>query len=113
MITCHEVEATWKDLEDIKICSYCGSLEPGIFLDYLKNPSNKVSGSDWKYGWPHKFYISVQQHMFKFYNIHLIEPSIPKELFKLIEERFQIVFIPIDGKLHYKAPAVGYQYYDL
>lgn len=26
-------------------------------IEWLKMPGTKFSGSDWKYGWPHKFYI--------------------------------------------------------
>lgn len=38
-------------------CSYCGSLHPDDLLRVLKTPGTHYSGSDWKYGWPHKFYI--------------------------------------------------------
>lgn len=38
-------------------CSYCGSLSPKRLLELLQHPETKVECSDWKYGWPHKFYI--------------------------------------------------------
>src|SRR5438132_848762 len=28
-------------------------------IGFLKTPGTRFSGSDWKYGWPHKFYIDV------------------------------------------------------
>jgi hypothetical protein len=45
--------------EAFRTCNYCGSIHPGDLYDYLTNPLLTVTmgGSDWKYGWPHKFYI--------------------------------------------------------
>jgi hypothetical protein len=37
-------------------CSYCGSMHPEDMLNALRAGA-KAGGSDWKYGWPHKFYI--------------------------------------------------------
>ncbi len=39
-------------------CSYCGCMHPEDLIAALKN-GGELSGSDWKYGWPHKFYIAV------------------------------------------------------
>ena len=41
----------------IEHCSYCGSVSPAEAIKFLKQPGTRFSGSDWKYGWPHKFYI--------------------------------------------------------
>lgn len=38
-------------------CDYCGSISVEDAIKYLKQPKTHFSGSDWKYGWPHKFYI--------------------------------------------------------
>lgn len=37
-------------------CSYCGSIHPEDLLRHL-NAGARLGGSDWKYGWPHKFYV--------------------------------------------------------
>lgn len=50
----------WHDREGHPVCWYCGSLNPDHLLELFR--SGKVvgfSGSDWKYGWPHKFYIDI------------------------------------------------------
>lgn len=39
-----------------RTCSYCGSIHPGDLLSALAAGA-KLSESDWKYGWPHKFYV--------------------------------------------------------
>lgn len=38
-----------------RTCSYCGSMHPMDLLAALKDGAT-MHGSDWKYGWPHKFY---------------------------------------------------------
>lgn len=40
-------------------CSYCGSVTPEDFLRFCQMPGMRYSGSDWKYGFPHKFYLTV------------------------------------------------------
>lgn len=39
-----------------RTCSYCGSIHPQDLLRVIAEGA-KIGGSDWKYGWPHKFYI--------------------------------------------------------
>lgn len=39
-----------------RTCSYCGSVHPGDLLGLLDKGAVLV-GCDWKYGWPHKFYV--------------------------------------------------------
>lgn len=39
-----------------KQCSYCGSIDPEDLIRFLKEGCTMHS-ADWKYGWPHKFYI--------------------------------------------------------
>ena len=39
-----------------RTCSYCGSIHPEDLMLALKAGA-KLSGADWKYGWPHKFYV--------------------------------------------------------
>lgn len=37
-------------------CSYCGCIHPEDLRDALRAGA-RMHGSDWKYGWPHKFYV--------------------------------------------------------
>lgn len=39
-----------------RTCSYCGSIHPEDLLAALKAGAT-LHGADWKYGWPHKFYV--------------------------------------------------------
>lgn len=40
-------------------CSYCGSLTIDGILEALSTSGTGYSGADWKYGWPHKFYVDI------------------------------------------------------
>lgn len=40
-------------------CSYCGSIPIYEAIDVLGTTGARFSGSDWKYGWPHKFYLDA------------------------------------------------------
>jgi len=42
--------------EPFRSCSYCGSIHPEDLFTAL-NAGAELNGSDWKYGWPHKFYV--------------------------------------------------------
>lgn len=39
-----------------RTCSYCGCMHPADLLAAIKAGAT-LGGSDWKYGWPHKFYV--------------------------------------------------------
>lgn len=39
-----------------RTCSYCGSMHPEDFLGFIAKGAT-LESADWKYGWPHKFYI--------------------------------------------------------
>lgn len=41
-----------------RTCGYCGSIHPEDLLTVLQSGA-ELGGSDWKYGWPHKFYLRV------------------------------------------------------
>ena len=43
----------------VQTCSFCGSMTIDDVVKYAQIPGTEYSGSDWKYGWPHKFYISI------------------------------------------------------
>lgn len=82
-------------------CSYCGSIGVAAAIQLLKTSGTTYSGADWKYGWPHKFYLNSN----KFYNGHLADAS--EELFnefsKLSEELFEVTWIKDEGKMKYRA----------
>lgn len=44
------------DVPAFRSCSYCGSMHPEDLVAAL-NAGARLGGSDWKYGWPHKFYV--------------------------------------------------------
>lgn len=39
-----------------RTCSYCGSIHPEDLIAAVEAGA-RMHGSDWKYGWPHKFYV--------------------------------------------------------
>lgn len=51
-------EADGRSGTDLRHCSYCGSLHPEDLVKVLNTPGVSVTVADWKYGWPHKLYIS-------------------------------------------------------
>lgn len=53
-----------------KHCSYCGSLSPNELRELIKQGAT-IRLADQKYGWPHKFYISLNGEYLKFYSEHL------------------------------------------
>lgn len=42
--------------ETHRTCYFCGSIHPEDLLTALEAGA-RLGGSDWKYGWPHKFYV--------------------------------------------------------
>lgn len=58
-------ETVWRDPVDredgpykeaFRTCSYCGSIHPEDLVRVAAAGAT-IGGSDWKYGWPHKFYV--------------------------------------------------------
>lgn len=43
-------------VQAFRTCSYCGSIHPEDLIEALKAGAT-LGGADWKYGWPHKFYV--------------------------------------------------------
>lgn len=61
--------------EDEDWCRFCGSISPRNLMTYLAAGAD-LHGADWKYGWPHKFYISgkgVPRGQVKWNNKHLLD----------------------------------------
>lgn len=96
---CHEINPVFKIGDNItwqtrgqwiRNCSYCGSVHPEDLLRLFERGAF-LQGSDWKYGWPHKYYIeNAGDRPLKFYTEHL------KDL--LGEPEFEIVARAIHDK---------------
>jgi hypothetical protein len=91
-------------------CSYCGCVHPEDLLRLVAEGA-KLGGSDWKYGWPHKFYVNNPHG--KWYNEHLQDEGYDKEaldqLLALLKDQTQIEFTVEGSRLGYRAPYDGYQ----
>lgn len=88
-------------------CSFCGSLTVAEATRLLTTLGTHYSGSDWKYGWPHKFYIGHG----KFYAEHLMDAT-PEQLaaFNVVAEpTIGITYFLQDGQLGYRTPHRGFQ----
>lgn len=153
--TCHqidsvfrvsELEAKWREPREydggpykqaFRTCYYCGGIHPEDLLNFLKAGASP-HGSDWKYGWPHKFYIdgipnpiageqvkvgsrgndpimgAAPQHVFaKWYNEHLQDAGFDDEAFAALTEALKASGIEFsrdpDGRIKYRSPCAGYQ----
>lgn len=51
------VDSVYAIVEPFRRCSYCGSIHPEDLIKHLEKGA-ELGGADWKYGWPHKFYVS-------------------------------------------------------
>lgn len=90
-------------------CTYCGSVSPERFLQVLRDGED-ASGSDWKYGWPHKFYAGRTHE--KFYSRHLLLQDAPafEALSEMIDAVLGVRFSYDETeRLKYSAPVHGYQ----
>lgn len=114
-------------------CRYCGSIKVEDAIKFLKQPGTHFSGADWKYGWPHKFYLEPvnpeaekvvevgsqsengtttpimgkRPHLhYKFYNSHLKEATEEqlKEFSELSTKAFGIAWGRDDKGVFYRAP---------
>ena len=99
----HDFDASAKTL-----CPYCGSMSIEEAFGLLSTPGTSYSGSDWKYGWPHKFYIGNG----KFYSIHMTDATTGqlKRWNGIAQPRLGIGFFKTEGgRLLYSAVSTGYQ----
>ncbi len=46
-------------VDGMKHCGFCGSLDPVELAEAIANGKATMHGTDWKYGYPHKFYVDV------------------------------------------------------
>lgn len=116
-----------------RTCSYCGSLHVETVLQAMVRRGTEYSGADWKYGWPHKFYIDIQCEPYhswagsdgekdlfadrttrnhKFYADHLLDAS-PDELLllwnRVVAPLVGVRYIVDGEKLKYSAVCNGFQ----
>lgn len=58
----HRWDRSWAGREPYshfyRCCSFCGSLHPHDLLEVIKKHEVTLESADWKYGWPHKFYVN-------------------------------------------------------
>ena len=93
-------------------CSFCGSVSPLDAAEWLNN-GNDASGSEWKLGWPHKFYISDDTGLeWKFYSEHLT-PLGQEDFAKVTEAIARVLKIRFEydaaDRMLVRAPSYGYQ----
>jgi hypothetical protein len=121
--TCHE--GAWPapsqplawvkyDGEPFRRCSYCGSIHPEDLIR-LVGEGHDLQGSDWKYGWPHKFYVESAHGSGgagKWYNQHITDEGFDDEargaLLGILESS-GITFKFEQGRLRWSAPHHGFQ----
>jgi hypothetical protein len=115
-------------------CSYCGSLTVADAIKAFQTPGVRWSGCDWKYSWPHKFYIEIpcepyrkctskgpgehdlgysecRYDFHKFYAEHLVDAT-PEQLeqWNRIVEPITGIGYELDGDwLKYSARCLGWQ----
>jgi hypothetical protein len=97
-------------------CSYCGSIHPEDLLAYLAT-GGTLGGADWKYDWPHKFYLrDASQPPIKWYNEHILDVTDKAALGALLLAlemhggvRFEVREVGGERRLCFHAPHEGYQ----
>lgn len=104
----------WNPDDPYYTCSHCGSVHPAALLEILITSGAHYSGSDWKYGYPHKFYFDLPENSLwdgspkwhgKFYTRHLQELT-DRELdpiAELILKHLGIGFYREDNKIIWRA----------
>jgi hypothetical protein len=83
---------TYQMREGYERCSYCGSVAPSALAVLLKTEGTAVEWADFKYGWPHKIYVTGPgiPHL-KFYTVHLKDAT-PEEV-GVIEGAMKLHFV--------------------
>lgn len=95
-----------RDGQSFRTCSYCGSIHPGDLMDLAGRNELSLDMADWKYGWPHKFYVkgiaSPASHA-KWYNLHLAD--LAGDAFTMVAE-----FVEQQGGIRFEMKPDGLAY---
>ena len=122
------------DRDGFKCCSYCGSMDPVELAKLIEQGDATMSGSDWKYGYPHKFYVKIKnpnpdkevvvgnnrygeiygkkeyfEHKFYTNHLELIDIETFNKIIVFINNACGIIFKRDENGLRYLAPCYGYQ----
>ncbi len=88
-------------------CKFCGSIDIDTAIRLLETAGVRYSGADWKYGFPHKFYLGTV----KFYTNHAAHAT-ADQLSRWNDLADQTVGVRLEigeGGLMYRALSDGYQ----
>lgn len=58
------VDERYGQVATFRTCGYCGSIHPEDLTLALEAGVASLHGADWKYGWPHKFYVEGMPNQF-------------------------------------------------
>ena len=89
-------------------CDFCGSITPEDFVIFCSRQDCKMEVADWKYGYPHKVYVTVPcqapgnaTHL-KFYFEHLASYTGLETSTELVSTRTGLLFsVDVDRRLRY------------
>lgn len=104
--------------DGLRHCEWCGSIHPEDLYNLLVENKIVLGGSDWKYGYPHKFYAYVRNKDLKlnggkFYTNHLVSELLDEDMFNKVISTINkfsgITFERKEEKLYYTAPYPGFQ----
>lgn len=86
----------------IRTCTYCGGIHPEDLI-VLLDAGARLERTDWKYGWPHKFYVINDECDFwgKFYTTHMQDSCVTDEIRERVQRVTGILYRVRDGQLHY------------
>ncbi len=115
--SCEEsLKEGYGEWQGYKNCNYCGSMCPEELTELIQAGKAIMGGSDWKYGYPHKFYVRIKEDdgnikNSKFYTRHLqfIDDDIFRKIIPFINQACGITFDKDEKGLKYSAPYHGFQ----
>src|SRR4051812_18694694 len=93
--------------DGLEHCNFCGSITLEEAITLLGTPGTCYSGADWKYGYPHKFYIGNK----KFYINHTAQATtdLLQRWNAVADATIGIFFERDGGGVKCLAPCFGYQ----
>lgn len=92
-------------------CSYCGSLSLADLMAHTRVRGVRLVPTDWKHGWPHKFYVEGLGAHAKLYVAHLVDEGLDDEAFAsvvdLLWRQTGIHYVRRAGKLGWRRVPYG------